>query len=86
MFTDSINDDPSVITKRTADGINEILIVETTCANEGNKVPFDQAISVANDNIKNIEKFSFVLDVARARLADVQPIPQRIYNGNEYEV
>ena len=86
MFTDGVNDDPSVITKRTAEGINEILLVETTCANEGNKVPFDQAISVANDNIKNIEKFSFVLDVARARLAGVQPIPQRIYNGHEYEV
>ena len=64
----------------------QIVLVETTCANEGNKVPFDQAISVANDNIKNVEKFSFVLDVARARLAGVQPIPQRIYNGNEYEV
>ena len=86
MFADSVNDDPSVITKRTAEGINEILLVETTCANEGNKVPFDQAIVVANDNIKKVEKFSFVLDVARARLAGVQPIPQRIYNGNEYEV
>ena len=86
MFADSVNDDPSVITKRTAEGINEILLVETTCANEGNKVPFDQAVIVANDNIKNIEKFSFVLDIARARLAGVQPIPQRIYNGNEYEV
>lgn len=86
MFADSVNDDPSVITKRTAEGINEILLVETTCANEGNKVPFDQAIVVANDNIKKVEKFSFLLDVARARLAGVQPIPQRIYNGNEYEV
>lgn len=86
MSADSVNDDPSVITKRTAEGINEILLVETTCANEGNKVPFDQAVIVANDNIKNVEKFSFVLDVARARLAGVQPIPQRIYNGNEYEV
>ena len=86
MFADSVNDDPSVITKRTAEGINEILLVETTCANEGNKVPFDQAVIVANDNIKNVEKFSFVLDVARARLAGVQPIPQRIYNGSEYEV
>ena len=86
MFADSVNDDPSLITKRTAEGINEILLVEMTCANEGQKVPFDQAVSIANDKIKSIEKFSFFLDVARARLAGVQPIPQRIYNGNEYEV
>ncbi|MGN0007927.1 MAG: DUF3320 domain-containing protein [Alistipes sp.] len=86
IFADSIHDDPSVITKRMADGINEIILVETTCAAESNKVPFDQAVTIANDNIKNIEKFSFVLDITRARLAGVQPIPQRIYNGNEYEV
>ena len=86
MFADSVNDDPSVITKRIAEGINEIILVETTCANEGNKVAFEQAMSIANESIKNIEKFSFVLDIARARFAGVQPIPQRIYNGNEYEV
>ena len=86
MFTDSVNDDPSVITKRTAEGINEILLVETTGANEGNAIPFDKAVAVANDSIRNVEKFSFVLDVARARLAGVHPIPQRIYNGHEYEV
>jgi hypothetical protein len=86
MFADSVNDDPSVITKRIAEGINEIILVETTCANEGNKVAFEQAMNIANESIKNIEKFSFVLDIARARFAGVQPIPQRIYNGNEYEV
>lgn len=86
LFADSIHDDPAIITKRIAEGVNEILLVETTCANEGNKVPFDQAIIAANDKIKDIDKFSFVLDVVRARLVGVQPIPQRIYNGNEYEV
>ena len=86
LFADSINDDPSVITKRTADGINEILLVEATGANEGNNVPFESAIVAANDNIQNIGEFCFVLDVVRARLVGVQPIPQRIYNGNEYEV
>lgn len=86
MFTDCINDDPTVITKRTAEGINEIILVETTGANEGSNISFDKAVAAANDKIKDIEKFSFVLDVARARLAGVQPVPQRIYNGHEYEV
>ncbi len=86
MFADSVNDDPSVITKRMAAGINEVILVETTCANEGKKVPFDQAVIVANDSIVDVGKFSFVLDVARARLAGVHPLPQRIFNGNEYEV
>ena len=86
MFADSVNDDPSLITKRTAEGINEIILVEMTSATEGNRTPFDLAVSIANENIKSVEKFSFVLDVARARLAGVRPLPQRVYNGNEYEV
>lgn len=86
MFVDSVNDDPSLITKRSAEGINEIILIETTAANEGSRTPFDQAVTIANDKIKDIEKFSFILDVARARLMGIQPIPQRIYNGHEYEV
>lgn len=86
MYADSVNDDPTVITKRTAEGINEVILVETTGANDGAKMTFDQAVATANENIKNINKFDFVLDVSRARLAGVLPIPQRIYNGHEYEV
>ena len=86
MFADSVNDDPSVLTKRISEGINEIILVETVCANEGSDTSFDDAVLSANEKIRNIEQFEFVLDVSRARLSGVQPIPQRIYNGNEYEV
>ena len=86
MYADCINDDPTVITKRTAQGINEIILVETTGANENCRLPFEQAVIIANDRMKDIGKFSFVLDISRARLAGVIPIPQRIYNGNEYKV
>lgn len=86
MFADSINDDPTVITKRTAVGINEIILVETTCANNGNNIDFDKAVVTANDKIKNDGDFAFVLDIARARLAGVRPIPQRIFDGEKYIV
>ena len=86
MFNDSVNDDPSLVTKRIAEGINSIVLVEMTMANEGKSVSFDSAVMSANDSIKNIENFAFVLDVARARAMGIQPIPQRIYNGHEYVV
>lgn len=35
-FPDAVNDDPSLITKRTAAGINDIVVVESTCMNAGN--------------------------------------------------
>lgn len=34
-FPDAVNDDPSLLTKRTADGINEIILLEATCMNDG---------------------------------------------------
>lgn len=86
MFEDSVNDDYTVVTKRIADGINEIVLVETTCANAGNNLSFDEAVKLAEDEINQTDKFVFVLDVVRARLAGVQPIPQRIFNGHEYEI
>lgn len=86
MFADSINDDPTMVTKRTALGINEIILVETTCANDGNNIEFDKAVVMANDKIKNVKDFAFVLDVARARLAGVRPLPQRIFDGEKYIV
>src|SRR5690242_13775293 len=39
-FPDSVNDDVSLLTKRTADGINEIVLVEGTCMNAGNSSAF----------------------------------------------
>ncbi len=86
MFEDCVLDDPTALTKRAAEGINEIILVDATCANEGNNSPFSRAVSTANEHMKETEKFCYLLDISRARLAGIQPIPQRIFNGSEYEV
>lgn len=84
-FPDSIIDDSSFLTKRTADGINEITLVEATCMNMGNGSDFDQAVKTANNNI-NSSNFILALDVKRSRFAGIRPLPQRILNGVQWEI
>lgn len=85
-FPDSVNDDVSLLTKRTAEGINEILLVETTCMNAGSRVTFDGAVENANEKLKDIEAFQLFIDVKRARNARIRPLPLRVVRDGAYVV
>lgn len=86
-FPDSVNDDVSLLTKRTAEGINEILLVETTCMNAGAIVPFDGAVAAANDRLKDADRFQLFIDVLRARNAQIRPLPLRVAReGGGYDI
>lgn len=85
-FPDSVIDDCSFLTKRTAAGINEIILVETTCMNKGEDISFDEAIRRANDNIRRFDDFVLALDVKRSRFSGIRPLPQRILNGENWVV
>ena len=84
-FPDSITDDPSFLTKRTADGINEIVLLEATCMNRGTPTDFDQAVKIANGKVQS-PGFLFALDVKRSRFAGIHPLPQRIQKGLQWEI
>lgn len=85
-FADMINDDPSLITKRTADGINEMVVVEATCMNAGQNVSFDEAVQSADQKMMHPEKFVLFLDVKRARFSGIRPIPLRLATSNGWEI
>ena len=75
-FPDSVTDDRSALTKRIAKGINEIAVVECTCMTEGKDCSFDQARSIAESEL--LEPIELIIDVRRARLTGITPLPQRI--------
>ncbi len=81
-FVDSYNDDPSLITKRMAEGMNEILVVECTAMNEGSTASFDSACESAKKTLLETEKFSFFLDICRARVSQIRPLPLRVIDEN----
>ena len=80
-FIDSVNDDPSLLSKRMAEGINEILLVECTGMNEGSKTRFDKACESAAQSLED-RVFEMFIDITRARVAQVRPLPLRIVDEN----
>lgn len=85
-FADSINDDISLLTKRIADGINEIALVETTCMNAGRNVSFDSAVSMAEYKLVDSSNFVLSIDVKRSRFAGIRPLPLRIFSDAGIEI
>ena len=77
-FADTVSDDVSLLTKRLADGINEIAVVETTCMNSGKNITFDLAMSAAEDHLRDDSSFVLSVDVKRCRFASIRPLPQKI--------
>lgn len=85
-FADSVNDDVSLLTKRLASGINELVVVETTCMNAGKNITFDLAMSTAEDILNDASKFVLSLDIKRCRFASIRPLPQRVIAADGFKI
>ena len=83
-FPDSVNDDVSLLTKRTAEGINEMLVVETTCMNAGSPASFDDAVRLAADRLIDADNFHLFIDLKRARNARIRPLPLRVMRDGAF--
>ena len=76
-FADNVNDDASLINKRLADGINDILVLESTCMQDGSTVRFDDAVKLGIDKL-NADDFCMFIDIDRARATHIRPLPLRV--------
>ncbi|WP_294471079.1 DUF3320 domain-containing protein [uncultured Bacteroides sp.] len=85
-FPDATIDDVSLLTKRIAEGIFDITLVETTCMNMGYQSDFDVAVKNANGKLAVSGSFILALDVKRARFSGVRPLPLRVLNGQTWEI
>lgn len=85
-FADAVNDDPSLITKRMAAGINDIAVLEATCMNAGQKSTFDNAVHSAEQKMRNTDDFILFIDVKRARFSSVRPLPLRVATPQGWEI
>jgi len=83
-FPDTINDDVSLLSKRIADGINEIILVECTCMNAGQNIEFDNAVQLANRKLLATDQFTLFIDVKRSRFSGIRPLPQRALKDNNW--
>ena len=77
MFPECIQDDVSLITKRLASGVSEIAVVETTAVTSGQDRTFDDARRMGELNLTT-QRVEYILDIHRARMSRIRPLPQRI--------
>ncbi|WP_088549167.1 DUF3320 domain-containing protein [Paenibacillus aquistagni] len=85
-FSETVQDDISVLTKRLAAGINEICIVESTAFVKGDLIPFDQAAMLAEEHLRDPDLLDCLVDIRRARAAAIRPLPLRTKATNGWVV
>ncbi|MES2331853.1 MAG: DUF3320 domain-containing protein [Bacteroidota bacterium] len=85
-FADPINDDPSLITKRIAPGINEIILVECTCMNAGKYNSFDDSSTSASYKMLKEEEFILFIDIKRSRFSGIRPLPLRLKTNEGWQI
>lgn len=85
-FSECTIDDVSALTKRIANGIEEICLTECTDYVVGRSVSFDIAEKHAKDNLINQEDFILVVDVRRSRGSGIRPMPMRISENGSYKL
>ena len=84
-FASMVNDDASVLAKRMAEGINEILLVETTGMTGGCRCSFDKATDVSRTHIFSGEEFMLSLDIHRCRISGINPLPLTVQGTLDLE-
>lgn len=84
-FPDAIQDDSSLLTKRLADGINEVTVVECTAFVAGKGLDFEAATQTAIQEL-NQAPMDCLIDVSRARLSGIHPLPMRVATNSGWEI
>lgn len=85
-FVNCVEDDISALSKRCAEGIDELLFVECTAMTAGEKDSFEDASVKAKDLLFNEETFKMAIDVKRCRNSRIYPLPSRVMENGEYKV
>lgn len=76
-FSESLQDDVTLLTKRIAPGVQEICVLESTAITSGPNCSFDDAVALGENNLSNSDDFHFFIDVRRARGSQIRPLPLR---------
>lgn len=81
-FAECIQDDFTVLTKRIAQGINEICVVETTLLTAGKDTSFAKACEAAEESLYTTDGFHFLVDIKRCRMSSIKPLPLIVNENN----
>lgn len=84
-FDDCAEDDISALTKRTADGMDMLCLVECTDYVAGKNADFDHAEKHANDHLIDPSAFHVAIDITRCRGNGIRPVPARVAENGVFK-
>ncbi|MDY3071273.1 MAG: DUF3320 domain-containing protein [Eubacteriales bacterium] len=76
-FTEAVQDDATLLTRRMADGVSDICLAEATRMADGAGGTFDDACADAARRLTGAADFLYFVDVFRARAGGIRPLPLR---------
>ncbi|MBQ8613908.1 MAG: DUF3320 domain-containing protein [Ruminiclostridium sp.] len=77
-FSECVTDDVTALTKRIAEGIDELCLVECTAFTAGKDISFDDAEKTAALNLNTPGENFSVIDIRRCRGSRIRPVPSRV--------
>lgn len=86
IYYQTVGDDASFLLKGSSDGINDIVLVETTTLTSSQAVTFEEAVATAQRELKDERNFELFIDVYRCRLENIRPLPQRVKCNGEWQI
>ncbi|MFH5836605.1 DUF4011 domain-containing protein [Proteiniclasticum sp. C24MP] len=84
FFQDTVEYDVSSLTKRSAEGMSIIGVLETTDIRSGQNFTFTQSEENAKNHLLREEDFIMTIDVKRARAGGITPLPERLLVDGQY--
>ncbi|MBO7267668.1 MAG: DUF4011 domain-containing protein [Bacteroidaceae bacterium] len=72
----SADDDNTFLLKKTSEGIDDILVIESTYLSKAEKRPIELAIEAATETLNRKHNLNLFIDVYRCRLEGYLPLPQ----------
>lgn len=84
VFPQMVCDDASYLLKETADGNNNLVLLESTAITSSEGISFEDAVRSALQKMKDDSQFLYFVDIHRCRLGNIRPLPQRIEKGGKW--
>ena len=86
VSTRMVCDDASYLIKETADGNNDVVLLESSSITASESISFEEAVNSAIQKMKDDDQFLYFVDIHRCRLGNIRSLPQRIEKDGTWTI
>ncbi len=87
IYNRAVGHDRELLLKLESEGVDQLVLVETTCICQTMQLGFEKAAETAANQLRdNADEFLYFLDVKHCRLEHYRPMPQRMEEDGQWIV